>query len=113
LAGVFLEEDAGGRSRPPGIAQYLLNELRQAFRDMRQKVVEEGWFGRVVSPEPVVEVERPLTANRDAFYGSDHHPLSAPGDSIEDRLSFENLWRAREREAQPEIAPERGQDIDR
>jgi hypothetical protein len=95
-----LEEDAGGRSRPPGIGQYLLNELRQAFRDIRQKVVEEGWFGRVVSPEPVVEVERPLTADRDAFYGSDHHPLSAPGDSIERRPTFDELWKPRERDAE-------------
>lgn len=105
--------DAGERQKPPGMVQYLFAELRQGFQDIRQKVIEEGWFGRVVTAAPVVEVDRSLTANRDAFYGSDHHPLGASGDSIERRPTFEELWRPRERDVGPEIAPEHGPDIDR
>ncbi len=88
--------DTGERQRPPGVMQYLFAELRQGFQDIRQKVIEEGWFGRVVTAAPVVEVDRSLTQDRDAFYGSDHHPLNPGGDAIERRPSFEELWKPRE-----------------
>jgi hypothetical protein len=37
--------------------EFLFNELRQSFQDVRQKLVEEGWFGRVTTAKPVVEVQ--------------------------------------------------------
>jgi len=79
---------------------------------MRQKVVEEGWFGRVVTAAPVVEVDRALTQDAAAsLYGDDHSPLkSGPTPAV--RPSFEELWAPRE--ASPaDIAQERGIDIDR
>jgi hypothetical protein len=93
--------------------QYLLTELRQGFRDTRQKVIEEGWFGRVVTAAPVVE------ADRDAFYGANHLPLQAPGDGSERRPTFDELWKPREveqgipdkdRERQAPLNDERGLD---
>lgn len=50
-------ENNRGR-KPLGIAEYLMAELRQAFQDIRQKVAEEGWFGRVVTAAPVIEMDR-------------------------------------------------------
>jgi len=46
------------RVRPPGVAEYLFNEARHAVHDIRQKLFEEAWFGRVVTAEPVMEVFR-------------------------------------------------------
>ena len=45
----------GERGRSQSLGEFLFSELRQAFQDIRQKVVEEGWFGRVVSAAPVVD----------------------------------------------------------
>jgi hypothetical protein len=78
----------GRRTRPPGIGEFLFNELRQAFQDIRQKVVEEGWFSRVTTPKPVVElgrepIEEPVHGQREI----------AP----EYRPSFDDLYRPMER----------------
>jgi len=89
--------DAGERHRPPGVMQYLFAELRQGFQDIRQKVIEEGWFGRVVTAAPVVEVERSLTQDRDTFFGSDHPPLSAHEIQGSRRQTFEELWSPEDR----------------
>lgn len=72
--------------RPPSIGEYLFAELRQAFQDIRQKVIEEGWFGRVVTAAPVVEVS-PLEQER----------VVEPSGPAEQRRSFEELWRPAER----------------
>lgn len=37
---------------------FLFREAANAIQDVRQKVVEEGWFGRVVTAAPVIEVEK-------------------------------------------------------
>jgi hypothetical protein len=42
----------------------LFNELRNAFQDVRQKVVEEGWFGRVVTAALVIEVDASDSCDR-------------------------------------------------
>ncbi len=57
-------------ARPLGIAEFLFAEIRSAFQDMRQKVLEEGWFGRVVTPAPVIEVgkENPDSIGLGAVY---------------------------------------------
>ena len=100
--------DNNGR-RPPSIGEFLFNEIRSAFQDIRQKVVEEGWFGRVVTPAPVIEVGKD---------GPDSIGLGNPPTIHEGlgerRPTFEELWAPRERDAQPaDIEKERGIDFDR
>jgi len=80
---------AGGKvsgeqqSKPQSVFSFLFDELRGAMQDIRQKVVEEGWFGRVVTAAPVVEVDHALSRERGGLYSDDHRP------------SFEEAWRAR------------------
>jgi hypothetical protein len=103
-AGASLARETGERSRPPGVAEYLFAELRQAFQDIRQKVVEEGWFGRVVTAAPVVD-ERPV-APEGEILNKDLDQTRRP--------SFEELWATRERS--PEAAEQehqRDMDFDR
>ena len=104
--------DAEKRARPPSIGEYLWAELRQAFQDMRQKVIEEGWFGRVVTAAPVVEMDRALAQERSDFYGDDHQPFkTGPEPSIDHRPSFEEQWAPRP--AQPLGQEHPGIDLDR
>ncbi len=106
--------DAEKRTRPPSIGEYLWAELRQAFQDVRQKVIEEGWFGRVVTAAPVVEVDHALSQERDSLYGDDHQPSkTGPETSIELRPSFEEQWAPVERPAQPLGQEHSGIDLDR
>ena len=110
-----MDRDTNSGRRPPGIGEYFVAELRQAFQDIRQKVIEEGWFGRVVTAAPVVEVDRALTQDARGFYSDDHHPLSAERTaSLDHRPSFEELWSPKERaEGEHNHQPELGIDIDR
>jgi len=70
-----------------GIFDFLFQEAAHAVQDIRQKVVEEGWFGRVVTAAPVVEMEQASPAD---LYGK--------GPAIEPptRACFEVQWAARE-----------------
>lgn len=79
-----MQGDDGTTRKPLGIAEYLFAELRQAFQDIRQKVLEEGWFGRVVTAAPVVEMDR---AQIEGLKEAD----------AERRPSFEELWAPGER----------------
>ena len=88
----------GERSKPQSIGEFLFNELRQAFQDVRQKVLEEGWFGRVVSAAPVIEMEREQPPAQ----------LGALGDR---RPSFEEMWATHEPQSPAELS--HGIDIDR
>ncbi|MEI9994914.1 MAG: hypothetical protein WDM91_09995 [Rhizomicrobium sp.] len=85
-------------SGPTGLAEFLFGEFRQALQDIRQKLVEEGWFGRAVSAAPVVEMDRGPPADQ----------LGSLGDR---RPSFEEMWTPREPNARDRH--ERGLDIDR
>jgi hypothetical protein len=40
----------------PSAADFLFNEARYAVQDIRQKLFEQAWFGRVVTAKPVTEV---------------------------------------------------------
>lgn len=111
-----MDQNASGGRKPPGMGEYLFAELRQAFQDIRQKIIEEGWFGRVVTAAPVVEVDHALTQDARGFYGDDHHPLSPERSvPIDHRPSFEELWRPREggSDRSPDRAPEHDIGIDR
>ena len=104
-----------GTRRPLGIGEYLFAEMRQAFQDIRQKLVEEGWFGRVVTAAPVVEVDHALTPERGGLYGDDHRPIreisAAPP---EHRPSFEDLWAPKDHcESAIDHVPEQFFDFDR
>jgi hypothetical protein len=92
----------GGKSdqgaKPLSIGEYLFAELRQAFQDMRQKVIEEGWFGRVVTAAPVVEMDRAQIEGL-----KQAHAERSP--------SFEELWAPRER-GEPLREHEQAHDID-
>ena len=44
------------RSSRPSLGDYIAHEARHAIHDIRQKLFEEAWFGRVVTAEPVMEV---------------------------------------------------------
>ena len=84
--------------KPLGIAEYLMAELRQAFQDIRQKVAEEGWFGRVVTAAPVVEMDRAQIEGRG-------EPGITLGSSTAEKAvaSFDELWAPRERDAPREF----------
>lgn len=76
-----MSRSASGGGRPPGIGEYLFAELRQAFQDVRQKVIEEGWFGRVVTAAPVIE---------------QGHEVQAAGERegpVGRSASFDELWK--------------------
>lgn len=75
------------------IFDFLFREAAQAIQDVRQKVVEEGWFGRVVTAAPVVEVEKLGEASSADLYGR--------GPAIEPprTATFEELWAPRDRGA--------------
>ena len=60
-----------------GILGFLFDERRGAIQDIRQRVVEEGWFGRVVTAAPVVEVDHSLGRERGGLYSDDHRPLAS------------------------------------
>ncbi len=96
----------GERSKPQGIGEFLINELRQAFQDVRQKVLEEGWFGRVVTAAPVIEMDRDQFADGPVLHQED--ALSWPAR----QGGFDELWAPRE--PSPTDRPiEQGMDIDR
>jgi hypothetical protein len=109
----LVDRDTNSGRRPLGVGEYFVAELRQAFQDIRQKVIEEGWFGRVVTAAPVVEVDRARDAR--GFYGDDHQPLSPERTACPDhRPSFEELWSPKERaKGEHDHQPELGIDIDR
>lgn len=46
--------------RPPSVSDVLFNEMRNATRDVRQKLFEEAWFGRVINVDPVRDHYRPM-----------------------------------------------------
>jgi hypothetical protein len=71
----------------------LFGELRHAFQDVRQKVVEEGWFGRVVTAKPVIEVHGGSPSDRGIHGTTRADELLPPGP---ERRSFEELWAPRE-----------------
>jgi len=50
-----------------GFLAFLFDEVRSAIQDVRQKAVEEGWFGRVTTPEPVVRADRTILGDRPSF----------------------------------------------
>jgi hypothetical protein len=91
------------RDRGGGLLAFLFDELRGALQDIRQKVVEEGWFGRVVTPRPVVGA-------RD-FYRTTAVPLTADqGDPLRRVARFEEAWRPIPRDgSQSDLAPVHGE----
>ncbi len=90
----------GESDRRPSLGEFLFSELHQAFQDIRQKVVEEGWFGRVVSPAPVVEMDRT------------DRPVQQRGSPSDRRPGFDELWAPRESEPADQRR-DHGMDIDR
>ncbi len=86
--------------------------MRQAVQDIRQKVVEEGWFGRVVSAAPVVETERDSSSVQAASA-----PAQSQAMEPERRPTFEELWGPKEAQPRADQAHEREHhseiDIDR
>lgn|GEM_PF-3304752 len=98
-----------GRTKPLGLGEFLFNEIRSAFQDVRQKVLEEGWFGRVVTPAPVIEVGK----EGPEAIGLGNRPTIHDGLG-ERRQSFEELWAPRAPDApKPELDKSHGHDIDR
>jgi hypothetical protein len=63
-----------GRRPPPGLGDYFGHEARSAIHDIRQKLFEEAWFGRVVTGQPMMEVSR-----------------ETPIDKM-NRVAFDELW---------------------
>jgi hypothetical protein len=73
-----MSNDEEHRARPASIAASLFDEVRRAIQDIRQRVVEEGWFGRITTP-----LQR------------DHHSIGQTGPEApapERGASFEDLW---------------------
>ncbi|SRR5579862_2746424 len=85
--------EAQKRTKPQGLGEFLSNEFRQAVQDIRQKVVEQGWFGRVTTPKPVVEMP----------FQTVEADLPKRDLNCERRPSFEEMWAVRE----PAVTPDR------
>jgi len=47
-----------GKKRLAGIGEFLALEAGHAVDDIRQRLFEEAWFGRVVTAAPVVDVSK-------------------------------------------------------
>lgn len=75
------------RNIAKGLGDFIAHEAHHAINDVRQKLFEEAWFGRVVSAEPVMEVFRERDAERS------HEP------------SFDELW-GRSHGEKPEVSPD-------
>ncbi len=86
------------------IFDFLFREAAQAIQDVRQKVVEEGWFGRVVTAAPVIEIEKLGEMSAADLYG--RGPAIEPPQTA----SFEELWAPRERGVDAS-GPEQGHDL--
>jgi len=84
------------RTSAAPLSEFLTHEARHAIHDIRQKLFEEAWFGRVVTAEPVIEVSRDREAERG----------QTP--------TFEDLWGRSPHNREP-AAPERSveREIDR
>jgi hypothetical protein len=78
-----------------GFGKAIADEIAYAVNDIRQKVVEEPWFGRAVTPEVVSEVPalsfeeaaglKPLQPEGDALGRTQDSPARpAPGMSFEE-----------------------------
>ncbi len=108
-----------GRDRSQeSLADALFGELRGAFRDIRQKLIEEGWFGRVVSAKPVVEVNQAAPAEPGIQGASrrtefDDALSRAPDEPFEPPKSFEDLWMPHETEHQRRQRQRGEHDMDR
>jgi hypothetical protein len=50
--------------RPMGLGEYVGHEARSAIHDIRQKLFEEAWFGRVVTGQPMMEVSRETSLDK-------------------------------------------------
>jgi len=46
------------------LGDFLVNEAANAVHDVRQKLFEEAWYGRVVTAAPVMEVMREQDVDR-------------------------------------------------
>ena len=87
-----MADDTRNRPKPAGLGEFLFNEFRQAVQDIRQKAVEQGWFGRVTTPKPVVEMP---------FQAVESARSEAPELAPERRPSFEEQWASRAQSIQP------------
>lgn len=45
-------------SNLPTLGAFAAHEARNAVHDIRQKLFEEAWFGRVTTAAPIMEVSR-------------------------------------------------------
>ncbi|MEI9990122.1 MAG: hypothetical protein WDM86_08795 [Rhizomicrobium sp.] len=96
------------RTKPPGLGEFLFNEIRSAFQDIRQRVVEEGWFGRVTTPAPVIEVGH---GGPDGI-GLGNRATIRDGLS-EHRPSLEEMWAPTDRSHGQALHKSQGFDIER
>jgi hypothetical protein len=85
------------KHRPASLGEFLFAELRSAIQDVRQKLVEEGWFGRVVTPAPVTDAAREQGAPPPHDWGSDRPTL---GELMAQRASSPGREPSREQHAQ-------------
>jgi hypothetical protein len=75
---------------PSAVGPYIFGEARYAAQDIRQKLFEEAWFGRVVTAAPVIEIDKGIEPS--------------------DRAALEQAWGTARHSQQPqrelEINPE-------
>ena len=85
------------KKRPAGIGEFLALEAGNAVSDIRQRLFEEAWFGRVVTPAPVVdigkvqEIEPSVREALERAWGIARHQPQAerPGEGKETELTPE------------------------
>lgn len=94
--------NTGSGKKPPSVGEFLFNELRSAIRDVRLKLLDEGWFGR-----------RSASNTQADGFSFDVNPQPDPSEAFYGRRpSFEERWATRE-PSQEKTAQDRGHDIDR
>jgi hypothetical protein len=93
-------------AKPKGVLDFLFDEFRAGVRDIRQKAVEQGWFGQVATAKPV-EVHAHMTEPRAT---TELRPEASEAE-LPRRPSFEEQWAPHEQASEP--IPERDHEIER
>lgn len=99
------------KARGTGLLDFVADEARNAVREVRQRLFEEAWFGRVVTVEPV-EVHHGHQHQHAHEHQHEHEhkhahehrrapreevaansPAQSPAAAEERRPTFDELWR--------------------
>jgi len=100
------------RPEPSGFFDMLFGLLREAFADIRHKVVEEGWFGRQVTDDTPSAIDwlAKHYPNDPEIWVLDEPSQVAPFEVAQ--KSFDKLWAPADRDADEHQAPAERDGVD-